>query len=408
MNTTRSRRRMWVAPFLVTLLGVISASAQTLVREPGGTPQDVDAAINTSDEHAWQLFLFLNRQATPGSAGIADPPKTIKQYDDDADVVWETWALASGQSDTQDKSEVYKTDGSKPMAWKDLSRGTAVAKVFSTNNTALAVVEERAATPGNLPLFSPIDVVRGDFEVRMNQAAFEHVSTNELYNVEGLESQLQKARAAKNPGIIQFPKAAKEVKANWVKMEKGKEAEDKKRYHWRQVGNDVYKLTGFHIITKDLPAWFWTDFEHVDFEKDALAVGQPSRDSTTRGTNAPAKGAVDGERREPSGTKWAYYRLRGTQTSFVDERGNPIIVGNTKIEDGFVDRSSCMTCHARASVGMRTLGPDGKLPTKAMHLSGGRTDIGNPKPEEFVKNGVIQFLQTDFIWSAPFRASAKK
>jgi hypothetical protein len=398
--------------FLSLVTMAIAASnlafAQTPVREPGATPQDVDLAINNPDEYAWQLFLFINRQASPGTAGVADPGRTIKQFTDDTDVVWETWALASGQGSTQEKSEVFKADGSKPVAWSVLPRGALVAKTFSKNNTALAVVEDRLAGQAVAPAFSPADVVRGDFEVRMNQATFEHVSANELYNVEGLEAQLTKARAENKSTLIQFPKAAKEVKANWVKIEAGKEDRDKARYHWRKVGNDLYKLSGFHIITKDLPQWFWTDFEHVDFEQDALAVGQPSRDTTTRGPGAPAKGTTDGERREVTGTKWANYRLRGTQTSFVDDRGNPIIVGNTKIEDGFVDKSSCMTCHARATVGMRTAGPGGALPTKASHLNAGRTDVGNPKPDEFVKNGVVQFLQTDFIWSAPFRASSKK
>ena len=384
------------------------ALAQGPVREPGGLPQDVDLATNNPDEYAWQLFLFINRQAASGTAGVADPNRTIREYSDDADVVWETWALASGQGDTQEKSEVYKADGSKPVAWLALPRSVLVAKALAKNNTAIAMLKELLAEQVTLPAFSPTDVVGGGFEVRMNQAAFEHVSTSELYNVEGLEAQLKKARTEQNQSLIQFPKGAKEVKANWVKIEPGKEEQDKRNYHWRKLGNDFYKLTGFHIITKDLPAWFWSDFEHVDFEPDALAVGQPSRDRTTRGPNAPAKGTMEGERRELTGTKWAGYRLRGTQTSFVDERGNPIVVGNTKIEAGFVNRSSCMTCHARASVGLRTAGPDGKLPDFAATLSGGRRDVGNPKPEEFIKNGVIQFLQTDFIWSAPFRASTKK
>ena len=189
-----TRRNSFLISFAFLVLSIAApnlAHAQNPVREPGGTPQDIDLAINNPDEYAWQLFLFINRQASPGSAGVADPNRAIKQSEDDKDVVWETWALASGQGTTQDKSEVYKGDGSKPVAWSALPRVSAalVAKVLSKNNTALAVIEERLGGQAVLPAFSPVDVVSGDFEVRMNQTTFEHISSNELYNVEGLEAQ---------------------------------------------------------------------------------------------------------------------------------------------------------------------------------------------------------------------------
>ena len=53
--------------------------------------------MNDPDELAWQLFLALCRQALPGKAGEPDPTKpSIKEYDPDRPVVWETWALANG------------------------------------------------------------------------------------------------------------------------------------------------------------------------------------------------------------------------------------------------------------------------------------------------------------------------
>ncbi|HEX5125353.1 MAG TPA: hypothetical protein VFW00_01305 [Rhodocyclaceae bacterium] len=67
-------------------------------------------SINDPDEYAWRLFEYICRQAKPGIAGVADPSKSITQYEPDQPVVWETWALASGQGATQDGSEVYKTD----------------------------------------------------------------------------------------------------------------------------------------------------------------------------------------------------------------------------------------------------------------------------------------------------------
>lgn len=387
---------------------VPGAIAQTV--EPGGRPQDVDLAINNPDEYAWQLFFFVCRQARASSAGEADPTKMIKDYDPDRDIVWETWALASGQGATQDASEVYKTNGADPGAWSSLVRGAAnVPKVFSDNRKAKAVREFLLNTmPTNVQPFISPDALEPAFEVRMNRAMFEHIRANTLYNIEGLEAQLVQAQLNNNPRLIQLPKGAKEIKANWLEVANPK-PEDLQRYHWRKIGNRTFLLTGFHIITKDLPNWFWADFEHVDFEADALAYTppQPSRDSTTRGKSPPAVGSVQGERRELTGSKWANYRLRGTQVDFVDERGSPTLLGNTKIEPGFVDKSSCLTCHARATVGMRQP-TGGKLPNEVAHLSPGRTDVGQPTPSEFAKGGKIQFLQTDFIWSAPFRAASKQ
>jgi hypothetical protein len=52
------------------------------------------------------------------------------------------------------------------------------------------------------------------------------------------------------------------------------------------------------------------------------------------------------------GTNWANYRLRGTQSTFVDNRGEPRILANSHFE-GFLDQESmsCMTCHAMAVKG---------------------------------------------------------
>ena len=396
--------------FLFETRGESIAGPANLGTEPGGDPASVHLAQSNPDEYAWQLFLFVNRQAKPGTAGEADPTKPIGSYDPDKDVVWETWALASGDGASQAGSEVYKPDGSDPGPWTKLVRtpGALTAKLLSVDNTRGAVRDFLRTQPaaGRLILIPPGDPT-ADNEVRMNEATYTFVRNNELYNVEGLQAMLGRARSATptNRDQIQFPLAAKEIKADWI-IEPNPTPQKLARYHWRKVGGKIYLLTGFHIITKDLKQWFWADFSHIDFETRTTSGGRvsegfPSVDTTTRGATAPSRGTVDGERKELTGTKWAYYRLRGTQIDFTDAQGKPVIVGNTRIEFGFAKQSSCMTCHFNASIG------DGSGGAHVPHLSGGRTVTGKPDATPFGAGNTITFLSSDFVWSAPFRAAHK-
>jgi hypothetical protein len=395
----------------------VSAFAQSAV-EPGGDAAGAAAAQNTPDEYAWRLFEFINLPAAPGMAGVPMPGRSIGQFDPDQPTVWETWALASGEGSTQVGSEVFMPDGSQPVAWANLPRAAVATKPLSVDLKVSARFLNRLApgappslvrtTPAALPgagspklLIGPLNPDQG-FEVRMNQAAFEFVTTNTLYNIEGLEAELAKGRAKGDRLFVQFPPAAKEVKANWVPANNPRaiSADEMARYHWRKIGAIFYLLTGFHITTKDLKQWFWADFSQEDFETNP-GPALPSQDSTTRGSGAPDRGSVDGERKELSGTVWAHYRLRGTQIQFVTSNNDPIIVGNTMIENGFADKSSCMTCHFRAAVG--DLGPDGN----PQSLSSGDQDLGTPDQSLLGPGNTITFLQNDFEWSAPFRAQHK-
>src|SRR6516164_10717090 len=105
-----TRQRRGAAVGLVVLLGACAAGVLApagngarekkpdpceSVGEPGGTDEAAGTAANQPDEYAWRLFLFINRQAKAGCAGVADPEKpTVKEYGPDKAVVWETWALA--------------------------------------------------------------------------------------------------------------------------------------------------------------------------------------------------------------------------------------------------------------------------------------------------------------------------
>ena len=365
--------------------GVVAPAA----REPGGEPADVTLAVNNPDEYAWRLFFYLNRQAVRGIAGVADPERSIRQYDPNKPVVWETWALASGAGRTQNGSEALRVGGAPPLAWSALPREPWPAKVLSVN----------LSNPNGPAIL----------EVRLNRASYDFIRTRGLYTTAGLEQAYAAAVAERRPDAIQFPVDAKAVKAVWKDLGPRPPAAVLARYHWRRIGDHVWGLTGLHIVTKDLPTWFWADFEHVD---DPIPPGEPSSDTTTRGPNAPARGGVDGERRELTGTKWAYYRLRGVQIGFTDARGAPTRLSDAVLERGF-EHTSCITCHARATIGVR----DGQLvrlnpnPTNfddpqgrpAAVADAKNSDLGVPSASLF-GNDRLTFLQTDFIWAMALRA----
>jgi hypothetical protein len=107
---------------------------------------------------------------------------------------------------------------------------------------------------------------------------------------------------------------------------------------------EIWGLTALHIITKDIPNWFWTTFEHIDNKArppiwllpsvDRLACPAPPHDCEA----VPSGIGLEG-------TKWANYRLRGTQVDFIDTLGTHTLLANSRLE-AIQRRSSCITCHA--------------------------------------------------------------
>lgn len=355
--------------------------------EPGGDAEGARLAIQQPDEYAWQLFFYINRQAQAGTAGKADLTKaTLKDYDPDTDVVWETWALAS--SEGTEFAEVFLANGVPPPDWKDLDRGSQ-KKAKKLDRTFTLIGEQvLRASDGQSPhgrLAAPETDFDSD-EVRVNEATLETIKSKGLYNRQGLADAFRKAVDSKNRDLIQFPTASKEVKARWGPIEE----DQKGQYHWKTINGQTYGLLAFHIISKDIPMWYWTDFIH-----ESLESGEPPdsmKDSTTRGPNATH--GQNGVRDETKGGKWEHYRLKGSQVTFHDARGNDVIVGNELIEFGNASVSSCMTCHAMAGVDAQGNGMFSPFIT------------GAPPPIQFGPDDDIQRIQTDFLYSIPLRAQA--
>jgi hypothetical protein len=412
----------------LAVISCVETAAAAEMTEPGGTAQATQMALFNPDEYAWRLFFFVNQQAAKGMAGLPDASKpSFREYDADTDVVWESWALASGEE--SNLSEVFRRPATRPVAWDDL-RKTPSPKVLSSltikdspllhvRGINIDVFKEIVGSQVG-PLFVPFPGEARRDETRMNRVVFETVRDRELYSVEGIARRYGEAIAQiKAKGIdlnlagpnllVAFGQGAKEVKARWKQLAS---EQDKARYHWRNltitrpdgtVTTQAWGLVALHIITRDTPNWFWSDFGHIDMERDAWCVrpNNPApetcpRDTTTRGPNAPS--GKDGVRTETKGTKWENYILRGTQTDFVDAIGRRTILSNPVIEIND-QKSSCISCHARAAVR-----PDGIGGVEFFGMGA----PGVPNPNEFLGSPPEAiYLQMDFLWSIPFRAGSE-
>ncbi|WP_218511785.1 hypothetical protein [Variovorax sp. dw_308] len=388
------------------------AMAQPMT-EPGGNAAATELALKTPDEYAWRLFLYINLPAKPGVAGVPDDTKHLGDPSDS--VVWESWAMSSGK----DLSETYPPNGAKPVEWDKLNRSGPRRLLLEPNLKREAFLERfRSILPSAAERFFPPAPL--EQEVHANRTTYEFIRENGMYSLGGLEALLQTARQTNNRQLISFKAGSKEIKAMWKQIDPSL----KSRYLWRETTNVdnskvVWGLVSLHIITKDLPDWFWADFGHIDCETRQNACNidgqEPALtlpvDSTTRGPGATA--GKDGVRKETEGTVFKNYILRGTQTDFTTAQGEPTILSNPVIENGF-QTSSCMSCHARAGIGPRLIGLDGKPfagrnilnpgdptlgPMNPALLGAGDGAAGNPP------NRTILYLQTDFVWSAPFRAT---
>jgi hypothetical protein len=210
-------------------------------------PQDSGMAITSPDEYAWRLFVALNWPAQAGKRA-SDPSKRLG---DAGRTVWESWMLVSGPPS---KSQVYRLNGASPAAWDAPLDQYCDATARDTIALQNAV---RQGTDIHV-LFEPTAANPGVDEVRMNEETLKFVTDNSLYNIDGQEELVNKSTPS-----ISFKPKSKEIKAQWREIDQA----DVARYHACEFQGKLYGLTALHILTKDLPNWFWTTFEHIDNKK---------------------------------------------------------------------------------------------------------------------------------------------
>ncbi len=342
-------------------------------------------AMDDPNKHAWDLFVALNWPAknpqTDKVRGVPDPSKPFGAPG--TTTVWETWREAT--------PEVFTLDGSRPPNdFNDLSLidkfpNAKVPEPAHSQDVEAAVEKRAAAANGPHILFNPDDgiaaVGSGGFgETRMNKATYDFVLKNGLYSRDGQIAYAQAFIGRTKPALV-FPPDSIEVKAAWIKLSPEQIAKGEDRnFYVATYNKEKYGLATLHITTKDMPNWFWSTFHHQSITGSGFENGDNSK-----------KPAV------VKGTVWDNYVLGGVQTDFITPFGDPTLLSDAYIEQDF-RRSSCITCHARASRGL-----DGK------GLSGATPSIGIPNPQEFEDvSGNLSRLPLDFLFSLQVRARPVK
>lgn len=228
-------------------------------------------------------------------------------------------------------------------------------------------------------------------ETRRSQASFDFIVQNRLYTLSGL----RKAYGAR----LAFPDDAIEMKGSWIPISElsafvGRKMTqpDLKNFYVRQ-GADAqeYALIAIHIMAKQSPNWIWATFEHQESPgrcdaigcRDAfgakLALVRPAAlENTSYGEcrkSSPLRELFSTQNVDPT---FMNYCLKGVQNDYVNDKGVATRLGNSVTEAGFVDQSSCITCHRRAGF------IESGLPASTSNRDvGALAPIGYPDPSWF-------------------------
>jgi hypothetical protein len=351
-------------PLVVSLALLFAAlaitSSRLTAKSAAPAPRPIDASpINEPDKFAWEVFADINRTAGDGTQNA----------------IWETWASDFDMYGDPNHTPDWNKRHTEQLRLKPI--------------TQLELLKQESGE--NLqPQFIPGQ--QGGEEVRINKPAFDFIVVQQLWYLEG------QVKAFSAQHAINFPVDAREVKAVWMPIKET----DKATYHWQYDKTDgkTYGLVALHIISKDLPNWTWATFEHID--NPARCAVLTCRDSfgatpATGKNTQPSAALIALFKSAGLGPEWLNYRLDGTQLNFTDATGRTTLLGNSVIEDGFVGTSSCITCHARSTIGAN----NGRL---SVFAAGRKSFNGTPDPTWFydnpgAPNEKMKFLQLDFVWS---------
>ncbi len=345
---------------------------------------DSNYVLKNPDRYAWELFRAVNWPADT----INFLPDTTKKLGDAGWVVWQTWKTAP---------EVYLPNGHKPKGWLDKDFGDRSIKYFSPFS-----INARLSDISKDPTF-------GLEEVVLNKSTFEYIVSNKLYNTDG---QLAIYNSTQE---IDFPLESIELKVKWRVIPDT--PYEKARYHWQYVNfidgknkkAKLYGIVSIHITSRVLKKWLWATFEHID-NRSQKHPGDDGWLLPTKDRFGCNQFPYDCERAPVNfgleGTKWEYFLLRGTQTDYIDENGDPSLLANSNVERGFQLSSSCITCHSLATIGPAV--KPGQMSRINFVISemkedsvvfGGKGYVGLPDQKLFDLKGGKKMKRGDFVWS---------
>lgn len=333
----------------------------------GRSAPNEQTADQQFDKFAWQLFIAVNRPVNNNSA-----------------LFWETWATSNDVFEKPNETPKWENRTQSPLQ---------LSSIFKTELASGADLSQQTEACLNLNVGQ---------EVRLNEPTFRFIVDNNLYYIEG---QVEAARK----GLINFPSDSIEIKAYWDTIGVGQE----KFFYTRTCPgkSSPYGLLALHITSKAVPEWTWATFEHISagpyFQnytpqqcvliecRDQFGASHISPPQPSDALRALFKSA--GMEKQLDDT-WKYYRLVGTQSTFVTPDGRPTHLGNSVLEKQFGATSSCITCHSRASISIE----NGQkfIARLQPHASANESFNGAPSSCWYLnEEGLQKFGKLDFVWS---------
>ena len=365
MNAS-SRRIAVLAAALSLTLGARSHAQDT---DNGDFKIDPGLALTHPDQFNWTLLVALSKKA-PANLQFPVGANTTNN------AVWETWA---------DDPFTFppNPDPSNPPKWENRNN-KSISPHPVTQLQLRAQKLTRSVKKRGFHVEAIIPTGGGEVVFR-NKSSFEFIIKNNLFYQEGLAAAFKKGVNEEGfPSGVQlsFDLAAVELKAVYRKLDA---TLTKDNCHWNYgADGSAYGLIALHIMSKQLPNWTWATWEWSGNTPDQ-PNGNPgrsdwygSRDSfgvVYQGTPT-FQAPVTDDQGNPSGKpypsgavsdalkklfaeagfspewqkEWSNYRLKGSQIDFTDATGAANLVGNSVTEKGFVQTSSCMTCHGNTGV----------------------------------------------------------
>lgn len=351
--------------------------------------QQASAAMATKDpgNYGWNLFFYTAWPALARQRGTPDPAKRLGQT---GMTVWESW---------KNTAETFLPNGHPPLPWNaaEVIPPDVAKQPFQPSDSGN--IWEDMTGNSEVDGFPAKDNNNQDilYEIRTDKNAFDYMVRLGLYNIDG------QIKYAATKGPLSFAFGAMEVKASWrwldPKDKAGCQAGDyftanafwaEKDQNGKLTGyrTGLMGMTGLHILTKPLKDWVWITFEQVNNLSCTQVTRRDPIPANVAALNKKMQGLL-------AGTKWKNYELVGVQTS-AGPADNPVLLANTQIETAFQSRSSCLTCHAIASIARhKPVNPADDLRKTFLQRTPPVSPpyyIGPPPP-------LAPFVSQDFVWS---------